>query len=271
MRLGISSYTYVWAVGVPGYPAPPQPLTALALLEKARGLGVHVVQIADNLPLDRLSNQELDELIQTARRGGIALEVGTSGTSEEHLRRYLDLAVRLGSPLLRVVLDTDDDHPSPDEAVERLRSLLPHFERAGVCLAIENHDRFSAVTLADMLQQLKSPSVGICLDTANSLGCGEGLDTLLRVLGRWVVNLHVKDFQVTRLPHKKGFLVEGCAAGQGQLDIPRLLADLRGMDRDPNVILELWPSPESTVEKSIAKEVAWATESIRYLRQFVRE
>ena len=34
MRLGLSSYTYVWGVGVPGYPPPPQPLSAIALLER---------------------------------------------------------------------------------------------------------------------------------------------------------------------------------------------------------------------------------------------
>jgi sugar phosphate isomerase/epimerase len=273
MRLGISSYTYVWSVGVPGYPAPPQPLTALGLLEKACRLGVHVVQIADNLPLDRLSDEELEALIQTARDSHIDLEVGTCGTDAEHLRRYLDLAVRLGSPLLRVVLDTDKDHPSPDEVVQRLESLLPHFERAGVCLAIENHDRFPAATLADMLRQLdgKGRHVGICLDTANSLGCGEGLDTLLRELGRFVVNLHVKDFQATRLPHKKGFLIEGRPAGQGQLDIPRLLAELRSMGQNANAIVELWPAPEATLAETIAKEDAWAAESVRYLRRFVAD
>ena len=54
MQLGISSYTFSWAVGIPGYPQPLQPLTALALLDRASELGVGVVQIADNLPLDAL-------------------------------------------------------------------------------------------------------------------------------------------------------------------------------------------------------------------------
>ena len=31
MRLGISSYTYVWAAGVPGYPTPDRPMTAQAV------------------------------------------------------------------------------------------------------------------------------------------------------------------------------------------------------------------------------------------------
>jgi sugar phosphate isomerase/epimerase len=271
MRLGISSYTYVWAVGVPGFPAPPQPLTALGLLEKARELDVHVLQIADNLPLDRLSEDGLRALEEAARRHGIALEIGTCGIGADHLRRYLELAVRLGSPLLRVVLDSHGDRPSTGEVVQRLQAVLPEFERAGVCLAIENHDRFPAATLAAILEELGSPQAGICLDTANSLGCAEGLETLLRVLGRWVVNLHVKDFQASRLPHNKGFVIEGRAAGQGQLDIPRLLDDVRSLGRDVNAIVELWPPLQDTLAVTVATEDAWATQSVRYLRQFIPE
>lgn len=122
-----------------------------------------------------------------------------------------------------------------------------------------------------MLKRLDSPHVGICLDTANSLGCTEGLETLLRVLGRWVVNLHVKDIRVRRLPHRRGFVVEGCPAGQGQVDIPWVLAELRAQGRDVNAILELWPPPEVAVAESVAKEAAWAAESIRYLRRFIPE
>ena len=50
MRAGLSSYTYTWAVGVPGY-SPARPLTLVQLLERAASLSVSVVQIADNLPL----------------------------------------------------------------------------------------------------------------------------------------------------------------------------------------------------------------------------
>jgi sugar phosphate isomerase/epimerase len=261
----------VWAAGVPGYPPPLRPLTAEGLLRKAVELGVRVVQIADNLPLDRLSGAELDALAVLADRSGIDLEVGTCGIDPDHLRAYLRLAVRLRSPLVRVVIDTETSHPSPDEAVATLREVVPQFARAGVCLAIENHDRFRAATLADILERLGGRHVGVCLDTANSLGCGEGLDTLVRVLGRWVVNLHVKDFRAVRLPHKKGFVIEGCPAGQGLVDVPGLLTALRGLGRNPNAILELWPPPAGTPAESVAREDAWAVESIRYLRPFVPE
>lgn len=269
MRLGIGSYTYVWSVGVPGYPQPAQPLTALRLLDVAKDLGVRVVQIADNLPLDRLSDTELNDLHARAERLGIDLEVGTRGCRPEHLRKYLRIAERLGSPILRTILDADGHEPTPDEAADLLRTVAPEFERAGVCLAVENHDRYRAATLADVFERAGSPAVGLCLDTANSIGCLENVETLLRVLGHWIVNLHVKDYAITRPPHHKGFVVEGRPAGLGQLDIPGLLAELRRKGRDPNAIVELWPPPEPTVTASIAKEEAWARESVRYLRTLI--
>src|SRR5262249_20688062 len=92
MRLGISSYTYVWAVGVPGYPAPPRRLTAHQLLGRADELGVWVVKIAATLPLGTLSEPELDPLVGDASRGAIALEVGTRGLRPDPLRRYIAIA-----------------------------------------------------------------------------------------------------------------------------------------------------------------------------------
>ncbi|HEY1379908.1 MAG TPA: sugar phosphate isomerase/epimerase family protein [Gemmataceae bacterium] len=268
MRLGVGSYTYVWSVGVPGYP-PPRPLTAPQLLAKAAELGVRVVQIADNLPLDRLTDAERDDLIAAARRLGIELEVGTRGCRPDHLRQHLRIAERLASPILRTVLDADGHEPTPDEAVALLRTVAPDFERAGVRLAVENHDRFRAAVLADIFERVDSAAVGLCLDTANSIGCVENVETLLRVLGRWVVNLHVKDYAITRLPHGKGFVVEGRPAGQGQLDVPGVLAELRRQGRDVTAIAELWPPPEGAPPESAAQEEAWARESVRYLRRFI--
>lgn len=265
MRLGISSYSYVWSVGVPGYPPPARPLTAADLLEKASELEVSVVQIADNLPLDRLSAAERAAVAARARRLGIGVEVGTSGVRPDHLRTYLRLAEEFGSPILRTITDADGLEPTPDVVVAALRSVMPDFERSGVVLAVENHDRFRGATLARILDRVDSPCAGLCLDTANSIGCLEDLASLLGYLGDRVVNLHIKDYRISRPPHLKGFVVEGTPAGQGQLDIPWLLAELRTRQQDPSAILELWPPPEAAGE-----EEAWVAESLRYLRPLLR-
>lgn len=272
MRLGLSSYTYTWAVGVPGS-EPARPLTALDLLERARELGVRVVQFADNLPLGRLSDGELDALARRAAEGRIAVEVGTNGIQPDHLARYLALCARFGSPILRVVIDTPECKPSVQEALAMLRPQQEAFEAAGVILAIENHDRFTSAELAGMVRAL-GPWCGICLDTVNSFGALEGPRVVLEQLGPLTVNLHVKDFTIYRAGHKMGFTIEGRPAGQGRLDVPWLLDELRRQERwnggqPRSAILELWTPPEPDIEATVAKERRWAEESVAYLRALI--
>lgn len=255
---------------MPGYPAPEKPLTALGLLHKARDFGVRVVQFGDNLPLDKLSSSEFDEMLREAESLGIALEVGTRGIGHDNLRLYLNIAQRCESPLLRVVVDTKEHHPSPQEIVEILRGILPEFEQAGVILGIENHDRFKVVTLAWIIEAVNSRYVGIVLDTVNSFGALEGPEIVVDTLGRYVVNLHVKEFTVRRLAHNLGFSVEGLPAGQGMLDVPWLLARLGESGREFNAILEQWPPLQDTIEATIEMEAAWAAESITYLRTLIQ-
>lgn len=270
MRLGISSFTYGWAIGVPGH-HPQHPLGVMGLLNKALELGVHLVQVADNLPLDQLSPEELNTFQAHAVQYGISIEVGTRGIAPDHLLRYLELAQRFDSPILRVVIDTADHHPDAEEIVATLRAVIPRFEQADVRLAIENHDRFKAATLADIIDRIGSQYVGICLDTVNSFGAQEGPEAVVKVLGPLTVNLHIKDFAVIRARHNMGFTIEGRPAGQGQLDIPWLLQELNRMGRDVNAILELWTPPQERLEDTIALEDAWARSSIVYLRSLIAD
>ncbi len=268
MHLGIGSYTYTWAIGVSGYP-PRQPLTAAGLLNQAAALGVGVVQICDNLPLDRLPLGELAALGRQAKELGLRVEVGARGIADDRLDVYLQLARRFGSPICRVVLDTSDHHPPLDEIVSTLRAAMPDYERAEVTLAVENHDRFTAVEFVRILERVGSDRVGICLDTVNSFGALEGPQVVVETLSPWTVSLHIKDFAIRRVGHAMGFVVEGTPAGQGRLDVPWLLEALARSGRDPNAILELWTPPQADVEATIALEEAWARESVQNLRRWI--
>ena len=72
MKLGISSFTFPWAIG--GIEADhPVVMSALELLERAHQLKADVLQIADNLPIGGLSDDELLKLKAIADSYGIAL------------------------------------------------------------------------------------------------------------------------------------------------------------------------------------------------------
>lgn len=268
MKLGIGSYTYTWAIGVPGHP-PQRPMGALDLVERAAGLGIELVQIADNLPLHALAPRDIARLRTRADEIGITLEIGTRGIEPQHLQSYLRLAQQVGSQIVRVVVDTANAQPSEKEIVTTLRQLMPDFEAANVQLAIENHDRFRAETLVQIIEQVGSDHLGICLDTVNSFGALEGPGVVVPALAPWVVNLHIKDFVVVRAGHQMGFTIEGRPAGQGQLDVPAVLATLHAHGRDPNAVLELWTPPETSIAATLEKEADWAISSVAYLRTLI--
>jgi sugar phosphate isomerase/epimerase len=196
--------------------------------------------------------------------------VGTRGLADTaNLLAHLELAKRFQAPFVRLVVDSKGHEPSPEECVSLLRPLLPQFAEVGVKLALENHDRFSSATLARIVEQLGPDRVGICLDTVNSFGALEGPEVVVKTLAPYTLNLHVKDFTIARVSSQMGFVINGCAAGQGRLNVPWLLNELRAADRDINAILELWTPFGPTLDETIAREAAWAEESVRYLRRFI--
>lgn len=83
------------------------------------------------------------------------------------------------------------------------------------------------------------------------------------------VNLHLKDFDIRRVDHQMGFVITGTPAGSGRLNIPDLLERVSKNGWNANVILELWPPYEESVEQAIRTEQSWLKQSIRYLRPYM--
>ena len=267
MILGISSYTYTWSLGVKDF-KPPVKWDETDLLNKADDLGVSCLQIADNLPLHDLSEERLNNLITLAEQKNIRLEAGSRMMTPENLIRYISIAEKIGSPILRFVIDGNDYRPEIDEVVEVVKGAVPMLEEKNIILAIENHDRFKAREFEEIILRSESEYVGICLDSVNSMGAGEGIETITTILAPYTVNLHVKEFIVERHPHMMGFTIEGRPAGDGQLPLEWMLGQLT--DKCQSAILEQWTPPEKTIEQTMQKENDWAVKSIEYLKEIIR-
>jgi sugar phosphate isomerase/epimerase len=243
-------------------------MDVFAFVTLARGLGFPLVQLADNLPLHTLSDSEQQRLLEQLKTLNLTVEVGTRGIQKEHLTTYLEIAKTFHSRILRVVVDSFDHHPTLDEVIRLVADVLADFEDANIILAIENHDRFSAKSLADIIKTLSSNHVGICLDTVNSFGSLEGPEVVIDTLAPYTVNLHIKDFDICRANHNMGFTIFGTPAGQGRLNIPQLIRQLGSYGRCKTGVLELWPSPEASIESTVLKEQDWLRQSADYLRGY---
>lgn len=268
MKLGISSYACTWAMGIEGF-KPPAPLDLVGLLNRCEELGVRLLQVADNLPLHLVPPDELKQFIRRAGETGVEIETGTAGFQPDHLRKYVSIAQRAGSGILRVVIDTRQYRPDEEEIKRTLRDIVPDLESAGIKLAIENHDRFPSEKLIEFVQAAGSDSVGVCLDTTNSLALPERVEEVVETLGPFAVNLHLKDYEILRSNQMMGFRIEGRPVGQGRLDTRYVLGRLRDFGRDPNAILELWTPAGDSLETTIEKEYRWLKESVQYLRQYI--
>jgi len=200
---------------------------------------------------------------------GIALEMGGRGLTPEHTMKCLHAAGILRSPILRMVIDAAGYEPSVPDIKCIVRDLLPEFRSRKIRLAIENHDRLKAREFEDIIISAGSDWAGICLDSVNSMGAGEGFETVSDILIPHTINLHIKDFTIRRASHKMGIIIEGAPAGNGMLRIPDLLLRASQNGRCQSAILELWTPPEVEIESTIKKEARWAMESIEYLKSLI--
>jgi 3-oxoisoapionate decarboxylase len=197
--------------------------------------------------------------------------MGMRGLREEAVQQHLDRAVEAGSTFLRIVIDQSEFEPEPAEIVRLLRRLVPALAERRVVLAIENHDRFPARELAAMLEAVDSPWLGICLDTVNSLGAGEGVETVVAVLAPHVVNVHLKEFVVRRSAFQGGFVVEGAPLGAGWLKESRVRSVLAQLPRCRSVTLEQWVPAQRDIAATVAAELRWCAEGVRTLRTWFPE
>lgn len=264
MVLGLSSFAFGWCIGISGN-SPAQPMLETDLIEITRSYGLRHLQIGDNLPLHSFSEDRLNKFKADLVKQNIRLEIGARRLTAEHLQCYIELASRFNAPLLRFVIDGDDYAPDLLTITTLLHSFVPELEKRKITLGIENHDRFKAKDLANVMRAIDNKYVGICLDFVNSMGAGEGLEYVVDSLAPYTVNLHIKDFSVERLWHKMGFTITGTPAGKGLSNIPMILKKLKPFNRCESAVLEQWVPLEGDIELACRKEKEWASLGLQYL------
>lgn len=259
MKPGIGSYAFRWAIE-----APEQALDAFGFLRKSAALGAEAVQICDNLPLEQMPDAQLQDLGRLAASLGLELELGMRGSRPPLLARYLDICRLLGVRVLRIILGDEEWTPPEAEAAAILRSCAPAFEQAGVLAAVENHFEYPPAALAEVIQQVNHPNVGVCLDPFNSISWLAHPDTTIDLLAPFAVSAHIKDASVTR--QQTGFYIRGCPLGQGLLDIRSYLNRLSAYGRSPNVFIETWMDACETPAETLRQEEEWLRLSLDALR-----
>lgn len=151
------------------------------------------------------------------RTGGIVPDA----TWEENWRNIQSaaaLAQKLGLKLVTLhagFLPHEPSDPTFKKLLQRITLIADLFAAKGIELGFETGQE-TADTLADFLQQLGKPTVGVNFDPANMILYDKG-DPIaaLRLLGPWLKQCHIKDAVKTKTPGTWG---EEVVVGTGQVD-----------------------------------------------------
>jgi sugar phosphate isomerase/epimerase len=116
----------------------------------------------------------------------------------------------------------------------------------------------------------------VCLDAVNSVKFLSGYKETCRVLAPFAVSVHIKDVKLNRfgelLPHGEryqlseitnreilgnfntGFYISGCPLGEGIVDLPWIINELRQYGHDPALFVESWMDPRASLKETMEAE-----------------
>jgi len=220
-----------------------KPITARGLMNRAVELGLGGVEP----PARMLEGEDLESLGAYAADAGLFVVIDTGGYDPEHITTVIEMAARIGARTVRTVIGgariggdrrplAGRWQPFLETVLAGLRQCVEIAERAGVTLAVENHQDVASEELLWLHDSIGSEHFGITLDTANPLATAEEPLDFFRRVAPVVKHVHLKDYQVW--PFEDGYRLVRCAVGDGLTDFPALLGIL-GSAAAPGVQLSL--------------------------------
>ena len=158
---------------------------------------------------------------------------------------YIKQAIRYAAECGAPVVNTDEGIKAPWTTEEEDHVLMRYMlheaaavaEPRGIKIGLECHAQYSRTPdgLDRIYNLVKSPAIGINLDTGNAYLAGQDpYPWLERVVDR-LVHLHAKDISVEHSQAERGKVTGtpvGCACGDGVIDWARVISIVRKCPRD---------------------------------------
>jgi len=195
-------------------------------------LGCYQASPAFHLPDGGQAQRQL--LRAKAERLGITLfTAGYGEATVPAFEKALAGAQEMGAKILRYACGPmfvwKQPVPLPQFA-KALAGAAKLAERAGIPIAIENHQDYTSEELAGVMKKLNSRWVGVWFDTGNSLALLEDPVFTAKTLAPYVMGIHLKEYVV--LPAVGGFDLVGVLLGKDIVDNPTVLPILKKIKYD---------------------------------------
>jgi 3-oxoisoapionate decarboxylase len=263
-----------------------------ALIDYAAQLKTDSLFITDFNAFENFEDKYLTGLKQKAADKGLQIQLGTWsicptsktfkkdwGTAEEHLGLGIRMAKALGSPVLRVVLGSQEDRKTPGgieariaDTVKVCKALKSRALDAGVKIAVENHaGDMQARELVQLIEAAGRDFVGANMDSGNAMWTLEDPMVSLEILGPYALTTSLRDSAIWE--SDKGATVQWTAMGDGNLDlkayfkrfaelcpnVPVHIETISGFNREfPYLQPSFWEAFPNMPAKDFAKFVALA-------------
>ena len=199
------------------------------ILDRAAKLKLQCFQASPAFHLSDGGAAQRRLLREKAEQCGITLfAAGYGDASIPAIEKALAGAQEMGAKVLRYACGPmfvwKDPVPLPQFA-RVMAKAAKLAERAGIPIAIENHQDYTSEELAGVLKKINSRWVGVWLDTGNSLALLEDPVFTTKTLAPYVKGIHLKEYVV--LPAAGGFDLVGVPLGKGIVDNPAVLKILK--------------------------------------------
>ena len=299
LRLGMHTYTLhffglgeSWGFGKDYYFE--QTMSLYELMDKAvkwelDGLQITKVDLLTTAEKDPFGTENLKKVAQAAKEHGLFLEFNSSFqagsdsrvncTAEEALRIGHDLDAELVKFSLDIIrpreLYGSCMHPDVmrqmTDRYDEFKRTIPLIEEFGMQIAIENHTDTFADEILWIVDKLNHQLIGTCVDTMNPLQVIENPYYAMERMLPKAYCCHFSDDIIVVDP--LGVHDIGAAHGQGSMDCPKMVSQIREKSPMDKIIFEneiAFRSMEEPIEEARARELQACEESVRYLRDVLK-
>lgn len=293
LRLGMHTYTLhffglgeSWGFGKDYFF--PQTMDIFQLMERAEKWELDGLQIT-KVDLVNTEPTHLAEVKAAAKEHGLFLEFNASFNAGSDSRvnctvpEAINIANDLGAELVKFSMDIQRPrvlHGScfhPDvmrqlaDRYDAFKESLPLLDEFGLQMAIENHTDTFADEVLWVINQLNHPKVGACVDTMNPLQVMENPEEALKKMLPQAICCHFSDDVIVVDP--LGVHDIGAPHGQGSMDLPRIIQQIRDNSPMDKIIFEneiAFKSLDEPIEEARERELQACEESINYLRNVLK-
>jgi sugar phosphate isomerase/epimerase len=156
----------------------------------------------------------------------------------DQARYYVEMATQMECSQVMLIpgfaANEGDKRRAAERIAEGLTQIVEHAAERGVFITLEDFPNALAPyrTISEMRWMLETvPGLRLTYDNGNWMLGGDDPLTALKALGRYAINVHLKDWEVdpdqSRMQMPNGTWVRGGKHGQGLIDQKAVLAELK--------------------------------------------